>query len=635
MISSIRILDQHAANQIAAGEVVERPVSVVKELVENSLDAGAKRIDIIVEGNGVPLIQVQDDGGGIRSDELSLAFLRHATSKIRDITDLDNLRSLGFRGEALPSIASVANLEICSRSQDEIAGTCLKFLGGKEIEKREIGRPLGTTVSVRDLFFNTPARKKFLRSTNTEFGLISDTIGRLALARPDVAFTLTHPRQIVLQTPGRSVLLETIGAVIGTEMARRLIPVDQVNENWHLKGFVSPPEIVRTNRQAQTFIVNGRIIRSAFLSRAVEEGYHTLIPGKFHPVVILHLNLPPNEYDVNVHPTKMDIRFEKEKDLAVFIQDVIRETLKRNRLLPDFFLPAGKPTNEFPGQRRPLPPPKLTPKPTSEPEQISRPAQPVKTQILFQYPDNSHEKEVGAAQLEPENIQLSEFLNPTEFVKETIAQVLPQSSSTNAKKNEILEGPLLHFNFWPLAQVFRTYILATDGEALFLIDQHAAHERINYEHLLRQAKQNNKVSQNLLIPIPMEFTVQEEQILLEHLWALTEMGFVLEQFGPKTYLLRAVPAQAGKFSADELLRQFIAEVLQQKTPPEFDRLLEEWIYLLACKNSIKAKEQLSLPEMEQLLAQLNKTENPYTCPHGRPTIIKISRSEIEKRFYRS
>ena len=336
MTPVIHILDSHSANQIAAGEVVERPASVVKELVENSIDAGAKHIDITIEGNGVPLIRVRDDGCGIAISDLPLAVIRHATSKISQIDDLDHLQTLGFRGEALPSIASVSHLEISSRPADEVAGLCLKLIGGEQGEFSEVGCPVGTSVTVRDLFFNTPARLKFLKSVPTEFGLISDTIGRIALAHPDISFSLIHPQQVVLQTSGRGDLRETIGAILGHAIARQLIPINAQQGDWQIEGFISPPDLVRSSKQTQTFMINGRIVRSSFLSRALEEGYHTLIPNKLHPVVVLHLHVPPSEYDVNVHPTKMEVRFKNEKSLASFISQQVYQTLINSKPLPSF-----------------------------------------------------------------------------------------------------------------------------------------------------------------------------------------------------------------------------------------------------------------------------------------------------------
>lgn len=679
MKPAIQILDQNSANQIAAGEVVERPVSVVKELIENALDAKAKRIDISIEENGLPLIRVRDDGCGIVPEDLPLAILRHATSKISSINDLDQLLTLGFRGEALPSIASVSHLEITSRPHDQISGTCLTIKGGQQHAIRETGCPAGTTVVVRDLFFNTPARKKFLKSSNTEFGLISDIISRLALARSEVAFTFAHPRQVVLQTSGQGLWLNTIGDILGNNIARRLIPLSANHGDWFLEGYISPPDLVRSSKQAETFIINGRYIRSSFLNRALAAGYHTLIPAKLYPIAILHLHLPPSDYDVNVHPTKMDIRFRDEKGLAAFIQEEIKKTLLQNRLVKPLFsaAPPGPKTNAANPASLAKSPVRLI-----TPQQINSLLNPNKYPVSSQHtqePDNvlvDHVQESSdyireqsnSAEVEvntenytedysevyaEDNTEIysdvntgdytavtpnasrpgdSSLITPDFIHKEKPEQALPLTQERLFPNESFSLGPLQEFR--PLTHLFQTYILATDGQVLMIIDQHAAHERINYERLLKKAKESHSASQQLLIPIPLELTLQEEQALLEHLWSLTELGFILEHFGPKTYLLRGVPAYTGPFSGEELLRKFLDQVLIKTHAPEIEQLLEEWIYLLACHESIKAKDNLSIEEMEQLISRLSQTENPFTCPHGRPTMIQLTAAELNKRFYR-
>lgn len=668
MTPVIHILDTHSANQIAAGEVVERPASVVKELVENALDAGAKHIDITIEANGVPLIRVRDDGSGIAVADLPLAVIRHATSKITQIGDLDHLQTLGFRGEALPSIASVSHLEISSRPADEVAGLCLTLKGGEQGEFNEVGCPVGTSVTVRNLFFNTPARLKFLKSTPTEFGLISDTVGRIALAHPEIAFSLTHPQQVVLQTSGHGDLRETIGAILGHTIARQLIPISANHEDRRLEGFISPPDLVRSSKQAQTFIINGRIVRSTFLSRALEEGYHTLIPTKLHPVVVLHLHVPPSDYDVNVHPTKMDVRFKNEQALGPFISQAVHKNLLSSKPLPSF---QTQSTSQFKSKSTlplqgflhskvttaPSNSPLTSPSDPNTPLQIRETA--VSPRVLnLPSEQNPEPKMIDQPQFfhsAPEKNtsigrQISSETHQTPSIDPCTQEYLGNqidlvqdylSIQNNLQTQESLTTPIdsktqdILNNIWPLAQLFNTYILATDGEILLLIDQHAAHERINYEHLLAKFKASDKSSQALLIPLPMEFTLQEEQVILEHLWILNEMGFILEQFGARTYLLRGVPVQTGLSQADSLLREFIEEILQKNSTPSLDKLLEEWIHMLACRESIKAQDTLSLLEMEQLIARLSQTQNPYTCPHGRPTMVKMTRSELEKRFYRT
>lgn len=645
MNSRIQVLDPHSANQIAAGEVVERPVSVVKELVENSLDAGAKQIEVTIEGNGVSLIRVRDDGSGISSEDLPQSVLRHATSKIRKIEDLDELQTLGFRGEALPSIASVSHLEITSRPAESLIGMSLKLSGGEQCELQETGCPPGTAITVKDLFFNTPARRKFLKSTNTEFGLISDMLSRMALARPDVSFTLKHPKQIIFQTPGRGKLLDSISAIYGQKLARQLIPLTISLDQYNLEGYISPPDLVRSTRQEETTIVNGRIIRSKVLSRAISEGYHTLIPNRLYPIIVLHLTLPPREYDVNVHPTKMEIRFQNEKILEQFISEQVRKTLLASRPIPSFERSSSysgpSPSAIKPSQSKLFFPTLTRPelfKPQSqalqnEPFNLEVKGKPVESKEIIDFKDHKDGLD---------SYEITEVDRPLELheTSETEEDSIVLSDDTIAVENSCMnssltesEHPLLQLR--PLGQVLKTYILAAADDALVIIDQHAAHERINYERLLQEHQNNPGTSQTLLIPLPVDFSPIEEQALLENLMSLNNMGFIMEHFGGRTYLIRGVPAYSGPYSGEELLRQFLDNVVLKQNPPSFDELLREWIYMLACKESIKAKESLSLLEMQELLIQLSQTDNPYTCPHGRPTIIKLTRGDLEKRFYRT
>ncbi|WP_425801799.1 DNA mismatch repair endonuclease MutL [Desulfitobacterium sp. Sab5] len=653
----IQVLDPHSADQIAAGEVVERPVSVVKELVENSLDAGAKQIEITIEGNGVSLIRVHDDGSGISPEDLPQAVLRHATSKIRKIEDLDELQTLGFRGEALPSIASVSHLEIVSRPAESLIGMSLKLTGGKQDDLQEIGCPPGTTITVKDLFFNTPARRKFLKSINTEFGLISDMLGRIAMARPDVSFSLKHPKQIVFQTPGRGKLLESISSIYGQKLARQLIPLTISLDQYHLEGFISPPDLVRSTRQEETTIVNGRIIHSKLLSRAISDGYHTLIPNRLYPIIVLHLTLPPREYDVNVHPTKMEIRFQDEKILSQFITEQIRKTLLASRPIPSFERSSSysepsaiKPSQSklfFPSLTRPelFKPQSQYPQNESSKLEIEKKPETQNTEQIvntFRTKDINEIKDFTDRETSLDTYEIPEVDQPLEIHETSDAEedssilndisVPVENPNMTSSITETVH-PLLLLR--PLGQVLNTYILAAADDALVIIDQHAAHERINYERLLKEHQHNPAASQTQLIPQPVDFSPIEEQALLDNLMSLSNMGFIIEHFGGRTYLIRGVPAYSGPYSGEELLRQFLDEVILKQNPPSFDELLREWIYMLACKESIKAKENLSLLEMQELIIQLSQTENPYTCPHGRPTIVKLTRSELEKRFYRT
>ena len=465
MIPKIKVLDSHCVNQIAAGEVIERPLSVIKELVENSLDALAKKIEITVEGRGTSLIRVKDDGIGILPEDLGLAIKPHATSKIDKIQDLDSLNTLGFRGEALASMASVSRLSIVSRTPEQICGTEIKLAGGEVVSFSETGSPYGTSVTVEDLFFNTPARLKFLSSDGTEFGLISDMVSKLALARPDVAFSLRRPNSLFFHTSGTGNLLDTIASVFGNDTARRLQPISYAGENLTISGYISPPDFARSSKHGITFMVNGRVIRSKLLNSALKHGYHTLLAANMYPTAIISLSLPPSEYDVNVHPAKLEIKFKSEKKIAQLLTDVVHSTLLGSRPLSKLNLIADERSSysaDF--------------------------SQKKQTDLPILTNNNSWE-------------QIRMIYSP-KTNQETISQ--PEDKG------------FFFQDLRSLGQLFNTYILTTDEKGLFIIDQHAAHERIRYEYIYDLYKTTKKASQMLLIPETVNLTMQEEQIILTH-----------------------------------------------------------------------------------------------------------------------
>lgn len=610
MARKIQILDQHCVNQIAAGEVIERPLSVIKELVENSLDANAKNIDIIVKGNGTPFIKVRDDGIGIAAEDLPVAVLPHATSKIKKIEDLSNLQTLGFRGEALASIASVSKITLISRTADSISGSYLRVEGGKTIEFKETGCPIGTDVIVENLFYNTPARLKFLRSANREFGLIADTISRLALARPDVSFSLRHPDNLVIKTTGNGLLLNTIGELLGNNVAKKLIEISFSENSWKVYGYISPPELVRSSRHYQTFIVNGRIVKSSLLAQSLKNGYHTLIPHNCHPIAVINISLSPADFDVNVHPAKMEIKFKQEKELAQFISENIYKILISKISFRKYPLNSqkGKDTSTF-------------------------------SQIDRQSRINLINPGIFDSALPPKNTlaEMAEIYNTIspENHPEIRKEKIPDKVLLNREKGKNNYNDTFFLELRPLAQVFNTYILTTNEKSLYIVDQHAAHERINYEKLYTVYKKAEKLSQLLLLPVTLNLTVQEEQIVLENFETLNKMGFILESFGDKTYLLRGVPLTNNLESPEKMFLRFIDKVLSKSVSLSLEKLVERWIFLIACKESIKGHQRLNLQEMENLIIELGKTNNPYTCPHGRPTIIEITKEDLEKIFKRN
>ncbi|MFA6808476.1 MAG: DNA mismatch repair endonuclease MutL [Eubacteriales bacterium] len=654
MINNIRVLDQQCINQIAAGEVIERPLSVVKELVENSLDANANKIDIVIKGNGTELIRVSDNGTGINLDDLRVAVLPHATSKISNIEDLDSLFTLGFRGEALPSITSVSKIDILTRTVDSVSGCQLSLEGGREVEFKEIGLPIGTTVIVKDLFFNTPARYKFLRSTNTEFGLISDLVSRLAVARPDTAFSLKHPDKFVLKTSGNNLLLDTIAAVFGNNIAKHMIPINLENDKWKINGYISSVDFVRNTKTHQIITVNNRIVRSQIVGNAVKRGYHTLIPINTYPIIMLNIFLQPKEYDVNVHPSKMEIKFHQEQELTDYISANITKVLMASKPLQKYITLDNYAYFKS----------KNTPNNNNYNEDTVNSIHSVKKsdlltksniwktnnndanykqeefkQILERVPLENTIKE-NKKENKKENLKINSTENITKKLvipDDTLACL--EKSKNNSDNYQISkmnsgEDNCIFLELRALAQIFNTYILATNEKSLYILDQHAAHERINYERLTAALRTEDSFAQMTLLPVTIELTLLEEQIVLENFELLNKMGFTIEMFGEKTYLLRSVPLQSGLDTPEVLFKKFIDSILENNIVPELEDMLEKWITMLACRESIKGHEKLSLMEMEELIYSLSKCNNPYTCPHGRPTVIEISKKELEKRFYR-
>ncbi|MGI6449648.1 MAG: DNA mismatch repair endonuclease MutL [Desulfitobacteriia bacterium] len=631
MNPKIKILDQHSINQIAAGEVVERPLSVVKELIENSLDASARKIDITVQGGGTSFIKIKDDGSGIHSTDLPLAIQPHATSKIESISDLATLNTLGFRGEALASIASVSRLTILSRPAEELSGYEIITEAGSVLEAKEVGCPPGTTVIVRDLFFNTPARLKFLRSDNTEFGLISDMVSKLALARPDVAFALRHPNNLILNTPGTGNLLDAIAMVLGSETARKLLAVSYQDESLQIQGFISPPSLVRSSLNAVTFLVNGRVIRSQLLNQALKEGYYTLIPTGTYPLAVLSLTMPPANYDVNVHPAKLAIKFKDEKEIKDKITTIVRKCLLTPNSIQRITL--GKQKHSQPAAAEhwnDLKTPTI-----GHNLSLFKGYQVQKKEISIQKQlEAQKQKDFSGQNLSEDNPAPQKIAEPNVLLSADSFSAPPLSNPESTQEAN-QQNPAYKFaELRALSQVFNTYILATDEKSLYIIDQHAAHERIRYDQLNRRLQESKASSQTLLMPETIDLTPQEESILLEYFSDLHEMGFIIEHFGERTYFLRGVPFWPDLHNPGMLLRMFLDEILTNSNRPTIEKLLEQWIFILACRSAVKSQDKLTLQEMDALLQQLGATLNPYTCPHGRPTIIEIPKQELEKRFHR-
>lgn len=664
----IKILDTITANQIAAGEVVERPASVVKELVENSLDAQATSIEVIIAEGGLQNIIVKDNGIGIQPEDMVVAFERHATSKIARAEDLSNLHSLGFRGEALPSIASVAKVELTSRPRECTAGRRVTIHGGQVFGVEDVGCAPGTTVQVKELFFNTPARKKHLKSPSAEAAQITEVITRLALAHPSVSFRLSSNGRQVVETPGTGSLRDTIINLYGQEIGQELVKVTGQGNVVKIKGYVARPVITRNNRHMQTIIVNGRYVRSKLISQGVLEAYHTLLPVGRHPVFVLDLQIDPSKVDANVHPTKMEIRFDEEQEIISEVRTAVSSALTMTNLVPGIPVSAGLPRDNGSNVRQP----KVN-KPasqivamfdsitTNEPPLVYQHTTDISSPATKESPAGLTEKgrlesNTPVSKVEVELEQVLQDDVPQEYVPQKYIQqesampecVVEETATApehrqkesvdqefSSNKAEIMENSVHNWvaQLLPVGQVSGTYILCQGQDGLVIIDQHAAHERILYEEFMR-TKGSGGFSQNLLIPITLELSPLEGQALIENIVHLRDLGFIIEHFGGNGYLIRAIPQWISEDHQKETVLDILGVYLSDQKSLSAMDLQEKTLISMACKAAIKAGEYLSLPLMEELILQLAKTGQPHTCPHGRPTMINMSEYDLERKFKR-
>lgn len=613
-MGKIRVLDSHLANQIAAGEVVERPASVVKELVENSLDAGASRILTRIEEGGTRFIAVSDNGSGMDREDVERAFSRHATSKIRRERDLFAIRSLGFRGEALPSIASVSRVMLTTAEEGGGPATQAELEGGELRSIQDTARSPGTDVVVRDLFYNTPARLKYLKTVNTEISHVADLIGRLALAHPGVSFLLEHNQREIFRTAGDGKLLHAIFALYGKQVAAQMLPLAVEDMDFQISGFVGRPEVLRSNRSYITVIINGRFVRSLSLTQAVIRAYDTLLPiGRF-PIVVLSIDMDPKLVDVNVHPAKMEVRLSKEKELFALLEKSIRGLFRKQVLIPKAKAPIERTSSH-------------SMRPVQQQLDWSRPAK----SIYKAATSSSHIKE------SPATVPVKEKRSPVpgkqrvpQGEEELARPTPPRASDVPETEDEELR---VFPDLMPLAQIHGTYIVAQSADGFFLIDQHAAHERIYYEIFRGQLGKEADGRQPLLLPITVECTAAEAEIVKAHLKDLDELGLGLEPFGGTTFLLRSHPRWVPEESIESVVREMIAWLMSQGVvKPE--KLREAGAIMMSCKAAIKANRHLRQDEMETLIQRLRLCENPFTCPHGRPVLVHFSTREIEKMFKR-
>ena len=592
-MSFVHVLDDNTINKIAAGEVVERPASVIKELVENAIDAKADRIEVEIMAGGTSFMRVSDNGIGMSREDAEKAILRHATSKIVQVDDLQAIATLGFRGEALPSIASVSRFNLQTRQAGAELGTEIKITGGKTTEIGVAGCNLGTTIRVEDLFFNTPARKKFLKTNNTESGRINEFIIKLAISHPEIAFKLINNNKSSLATPGRGDLKETLQSLYGASVGQSLLPLEFEDEDIKLWGFVSKPSAIRSSRSWQTFIVNGRIIASRAIAKAIDNAYHALIPKSGYPLIALNIEVPQHTIDVNVHPQKTEMKFEDESRIFKAVYKAVLDAVR----------PKGQ---------------------VGQLGQLAAQADHVQQHVE----KGLQELNFGQSVM---NFPLREEKPAMTWQEGTIA--LAQDKSVKSVQSVVDEEEKLPTaGMIPIGQVDDTYIIAQDGDSLYIVDQHAAHERVLFDRFSAQAE--HIPSQQLLVHLILDFSTHESQIIEENLELLAGLGFGLEPSGPNQFRLMEVPADVPSSQAEEFIREVLAS-MEELHRPTAAELRQAVFATTACKAAIKAGFKLNYRQMEILLQELNDTAMPYTCPHGRPTIIKFSSDELAKMFKRT
>ena len=620
-------LDDALSNKIAAGEVVERPASVVKELVENSIDAKSTKIEIFLEEAGLASIRIVDNGEGIDEEDALTAFQRHATSKIKDENDLFRIRTLGFRGEALPSIASVSRIAMTTSTGE--AGTMIELEGGHLVKQEKAPARKGTEIIVQDLFFNTPARLKYMKSIHTELGNITDMVNRLALSHPEISFRLVHNDKKILHTNGNGDVRQVLASIYGLNIAKKMIPIKGRSLDFTLSGYMALPEITRASRNYISTLINGRFIKNYSLVRAIQEGFHTLLPiGRF-PIVLLQVEMDPILVDVNVHPSKMEVRFSKEQELNELVSSTIKGAFKTKELIPQGLIRTEKakgPKDEqtvftFDTVKEKAAPPLFMQKreeaafavETKEPSiaPVEEPMPPLENWQLKATDPVIFEAEEEPAQIIEEIEAEAEWAEEIEDVAE-----------------ESRVPPL-----YPIGQMHGTYIFAQNEKGLYIIDQHAAQERIKYEFFREKVGQVHNDLQELLIPLTLEYSLDEWMKIEEYKHELEKVGVFLEPFGMHSYLVRSHPQWFPKGEEKETIEEMIEQLLSMKKV-DIKLLREEAAIMMSCKGSIKANRHLRNDEIQSLLDELRTTSDPFTCPHGRPIIVHYSSYEMEKMFKR-
>ncbi|MED4892086.1 MULTISPECIES: DNA mismatch repair endonuclease MutL [Heyndrickxia] len=636
-MGKIAQLDESLSNRIAAGEVVERPASVVKELAENAIDAESTVIEIDVWEAGMEKIRMIDNGTGIEPEDVELAFSRHATSKIKNEHDLFRIRSLGFRGEALPSIAAVARVEMVT-STGNGPGTKAVIEGGKWVAREQAPSRRGTEITVTDLFFNTPARLKYMKSIHTELGNITDVVNRLALSHPEVSFRLRHGGKMLLQTSGNGDVRQVLAAIYGVNIAKKMIPVHSQTLDFEINGFIALPEITRASRNYISTMVNGRFIKNYALVKAILEGYHTLLPIGRYPIVLLSLKMDPVLVDANVHPAKLEVRFSKEKELCRAITGAIKVAFKKQELIPSGMVrQAEKPKQEQVSFQLDHLPEKTEPE---IPKAFSAPVAPhpspwpeeAETGPRYESPDAEPHR--SAAQPAADFPAFS-GRNPDPALPVEIREPVRDALDVKEAKGQMAaQQPASRIPpMYPIGQMHGTYIFAQNENGLYIIDQHAAQERVKYEFFREKVGEVKKEVQEMLVPLTLEYATDEAIKIQENLEALKEVGVFLEPFGHNSFIVRSHPTWFPKNEEKEVIEEMIEHVLSIKKV-DVKKLREKAAIMMSCRGSIKANRHLRNDEIQALLDALRMASDPFTCPHGRPIIIHYSVYELEKMFKR-
>lgn len=623
-MANIQVLDQITIDKIAAGEVIERPASIVKELVENAIDAGATAVTVEIKDGGISFIRITDNGCGIPREEVALAFLRHSTSKIRTVEDLTTVASLGFRGEALSSIAAIAQVELITKTKDALLGTRYVIEGGVEKKIEDAGAKDGSTFLIHNIFYNTPARRKFLKTAMTEASHVNELMIRLALSHPEVSFEFITNNQSKLHTSGNGKLKDVIYQLFGREIAMNLLEIDEAFAGIKITGYIGKPLVSRGNRNYENYYINGRYVKSNIISKAIEDAYKDFTMQHKYPFTVLHFTMDGNDLDVNVHPTKMELRFSRQQEVYNFVYQAVKNALSERELIPRVEVPEVKQPEMSQHVAT-----------TSTKPQISE--QPKEKNLDYfmkkmQERVSSYHNQMSQAEVKNVH-EVHREKEQADRIREAVNYNKPKEEQLDLFEQKLLTKEAM-IEHKIIGQVFDTYWLVEFNEQLYIIDQHAAHERVLYEKTLHGMKNRDYTSQYLSPPIILNLSMQEEEVLKEHMDTFANIGFEIEAFGADSYAVRAIPDNLFGIAKKELLIEMLDSLVEGIHSSIAPDMIAEKVASMSCKAAVKGNSRLSAAEVEVLIGELLKLDNPYHCPHGRPTIIAMTKRELEKKFKR-